>query len=86
MFEELLQKIKFAIECKNEAQAIRTLEQYDYFKNEKTIEFAKWVDKHYFQGGKFNTYAKSKEDFLNKKDVFTIEELFVIFNKRTQAE
>ena len=29
--EELLEKIKFALHCNNEAQAIRILEQYKYY-------------------------------------------------------
>ena len=29
--EELLEKIKFALHCNNEAQAIRMLEQYKYY-------------------------------------------------------
>ena len=29
--EELLEKIKFALRCNNEAQAIRMLEQYKYY-------------------------------------------------------
>lgn len=33
--EEVLDKIKFFIECKNEAAAIRVIEQYGYWKENK---------------------------------------------------
>lgn len=37
--EETLEKIKFVISCNNDAQAIRLIEQYGYYKK---IEFAKF--------------------------------------------
>ena len=45
-----------------------------------SFEFAKWIDKNYFQGEKSNTYARCKEDFLNKETTFNIKQLSVIFN------
>ena len=45
-----------------------------------SFEFAKWIDKNYFQGEKNNTYAKCKEDFLNKETTFSIKQLSVIFH------
>jgi hypothetical protein len=48
----------------------------------QTIDFAKWVDKNYFQGDDCDTYAKSKEDFYNKENVFSIKQLFTIYKNR----
>jgi hypothetical protein len=82
LIEELLQKIKFVLECKNETQAERILEQFIFDQEEFTIEFVKWMDKNYFQGEKHDSYAKSKEDFLNKETVFNISELYEIFKRK----
>jgi hypothetical protein len=57
MLEELLQKIKFVLECKNEAQAERILEQFIFNQEEKSkqkcIEFSKYIrnGKDYFNNG-----------------------------------
>lgn len=41
VIEEVLQKIKFVLECKNEAQAKRILEQFIFFIQEKNSDFIK---------------------------------------------
>lgn len=41
--EELLQKIKFVLECKNDAQAERIIEQYVFFQEGLTIDFVEWI-------------------------------------------
>jgi hypothetical protein len=57
MLEELLQKIKFVLECKNEAQAERILEQFIFDQEEKSkqkcIEFSKYIrnGKDHFNNG-----------------------------------
>ena len=43
--------------------------------------FAKWKDKHYFQGDSHNVYAKCKNDFLNKETTFNIKQLLEIYKK-----
>lgn len=61
MIEELLQKIKFVLECKNEAQAERILEQFVFYQEEKCkenikrecVEFSKYIrnGKDHFNNG-----------------------------------
>lgn len=75
MLEELLQKLKFVLECKNEAQALRLLEQFDYFKNEKTIEFAEWLREECYDTGTHWLYQQNNE-------IYTSLEIFEIFKHK----
>jgi hypothetical protein len=51
-----------------------------------SFEFAKWIDKNYYQGEN-NNYAKCKEDFGGKETSFNIKQLSVIFHATVvQAE
>lgn len=72
MIEELLQKIKFVLSCGNDAQAERIIEQFVFYQEETTIEFARW-----FLRTRFDSSGK----YLNKSD----KELYDIF-KRERSE
>lgn len=49
---ELLESIKFLLLCKNDYQAIRLIEKYNYCKKEeidqKCIDFAEWLVNDYY--------------------------------------
>lgn len=80
--EELLQKIKFVLECKNNAQAERIIEKFIFHQEEyskqKCIEFAKWSLKQIKK-------APSGKKFVFKHqnkvvaDEHTMEEMYNIF-------
>jgi hypothetical protein len=53
--------------------------------DKQTLDFAKWLDKNYFQGEENNSYAKCKGDFRNKETTFNLKQLFLIF-KRERSE
>jgi hypothetical protein len=44
------------------------------------ITFARWVDKNYFQGDKYNCFVRAEED--RGKEEYTIEELFKKFKEK----
>ena len=56
----------------------------EYVADDHAIEFAEWVDKHYFQGDKHNVYAKCKEDFSNKEATFNIKQLLEMYKKERE--
>ena len=45
MEEELLEKIKFVLSCKNDSQAIRMIEQYGHYKEEQMLKTQESFDK-----------------------------------------
>jgi len=77
MLEELLQKIKFVLECKNEAQAERILEQFIFDQEEKTISFTNWVEDNYFPNGVVGLWHKDIKD----NNPISTADLLDIFNR-----
>jgi hypothetical protein len=74
MLEELLQKIKFVLENKNEAQAERILEQFIFYQEELTIEFGEWLRIECYDIGGNWLYQQDDE-------VYTTAELYKIFKE-----
>ena len=78
--EETLEKIKFALLCNNEAQAIRILEQFIFYyreqKDERAIDFAEWLrtNTKHRKGGSYKLY----QDFQD----YNISEILEIYKKQ----
>ena len=50
----------------------------------QSIDFVKWIDKNYYQGEDYNTYAKCMDDFKDKDKIFTIKQLFETFKHESR--
>lgn len=50
----------------------------------QSIDFAKWIDKKYYQGEDNNTYARCLGDFKDKDKIFTIKQLFETFKSEVR--
>lgn len=61
---DLLQHIKFCLECKNEAQAIRLIEQYGHYKQEERYTEQEVLT--ILEGLKDIPRSQFKEEFLKK--------------------
>jgi predicted DNA binding protein len=53
---DLLQHIKFCLECKNESQAIRMIEQYGHYKQEESYTEEEVLDLLVARNIEFNLY------------------------------
>lgn len=82
MIKELLQKIKFVLECKNESQAERIIEQFIFHQEELTIEFADWLNNgRYSQYGNVWINPKIPKNKQGGWQFYTSKELLEIFKK-----
>jgi hypothetical protein len=61
---DLLQHIKFCLECKNEAQAVRLIEKYGFVKQEKRYTEEEVLG--ILEGLKDIPRSQFKEEFLKK--------------------
>lgn len=76
---DLLQHIKFCLECKNEAQAIRLIEKYGFQKREETYNEEDMMFA-YEQGARLALISQSPLA-LHKGEFPTSKEWFEQFNK-----
>jgi hypothetical protein len=83
MIEELTQKIKFVLQCGNEAQAERIIEQFVFDQKEKTIAFSNFLFDNYV---KFGEYFHLKGEFYWNTTRKTAEELLDVFNRSNEAD
>jgi hypothetical protein len=80
---DLLQQIKFCLECKNEAQAIRLIEKYGFVKQEERYteqELKLWLkSRDVYLYNYYTTYMKSGlplesvEDFIKESHEYLMD-------------
>jgi len=79
LIEEMLQKLKFVLDCNNTSQAERMIEQFIFNQEELSIEFAQFCSKY-----TYNNYSKKwyrNFPLQNFPDYYTSFQLYEIFKR-----